>query len=358
MDDNKEAELKAIYEAQRVIAENADSDAISLITSALKKYSIDAMMIVSRIKDEESFIEKCIRKKYTSPAEQVTDLLGIRIVLYSEYDVANAEAAVRGVLEINDKKSPNYLIAEEPSTMGYRSLHLVGSLTKSDNVGDLDKSTFRIEVQIRTALQHAWAELEHKLSYKKPGSLPNFLQRRLYLAAAGLEMVDQAFGDIVRYASDYTQDVVRKDAKYTKDDVNYLATGALFIELINDMGLGHMKVEEPKPTTVQSIVQDLKNYGIADLNDLRELIRRTDKIKLKAALQEREPIRLRGLGIYLLMSDNPKQYFEQVFSGNFRALSGRLIELVKGTNPDSDIDALLKQHGVGLALIPKQKRPH
>ncbi len=358
MDESKEVRIKETYAARRMIAEKVCSEAIPLIKNALRQHSVDAMLVVSRIKDEESFVEKCIRKEYASPAVQVTDLLGIRIVLNSEYDLENAETAVRKVLNIDTEKSPNYLVAEEPSIMGYRSLHLVGSLTTNNAMGDTDDSIFRFEVQIRTALQHAWAELEHKLSYKKPGSLPDFLQRRLYLAAAGLEMVDQAFGDIVRYASDYSKAVVGQDAKYPRDEVNYLATRALLIELLKDMGLSHMKVEEPKPTTVQNIVQDFRDFGITELSDLRELIDRADKTRLKAALQERKPIRLRGMGIYLLMSDDPKRYFENVFSGNFRALSGRLLKLVKDTNPRTDIEDLLRQHGVGLALIPEQKRPH
>lgn len=358
MDESKEVKIKETYAARRMIAEIVCSDAIPLITKALTNHSVDAMFVVSRIKDEESFVEKCIRKKYASPDVQVTDLLGIRIVLNSEYDLESSEKAIRHVLNIDDKKSPNYLVAEEPSIMGYRSLHLVGSLTTESAIGNIDASTFRFEVQIRTALQHAWAELEHKLSYKKPGSLPDFLQRRLYLAAAGLEMVDQAFGDIVRYASNYSKDVVGEEAKYPRDEVNYLATRALLIKLLKDMGLDHMKVEEPKPTTVQNIVQDLKDFGITELSDLRELIGRADKTSLKAALQGREPIRLRGMGIYLLMSDDPKKYFEKVFSGNFRALSRRLRKLIKDTNPDSNVDDLLQQHGVGLAIIPEQKRPH
>ena len=61
----------------------------------------------------------------------------------------------------------------------------------------------RCEVQVRTLLQHAWAEIEHDRNYKFSGVLPHEIRRRFYLVAGVLEMMDREFdrlsGDIDEY---------------------------------------------------------------------------------------------------------------------------------------------------------------
>jgi len=51
----------------------------------------------------------------------------------------------------------------------------------------------KAEIQIRSILQHGWAEIEHDLGYKTNISLPNHLRRRLSLLSGLLELADSAF---------------------------------------------------------------------------------------------------------------------------------------------------------------------
>jgi hypothetical protein len=70
-----------------------------------------------------------------------------------------------------------------------------------DEVSDAALEPLRgqqFEVQIRTVLQHAWAEFEHDIRYK--GTIPDAhapdLDRRLTLAAGLLELADREFSTI------------------------------------------------------------------------------------------------------------------------------------------------------------------
>lgn len=51
----------------------------------------------------------------------------------------------------------------------------------------------KIELQVRTGLQHAWAAIEHKLQYKNQVDVPEPLQRKLFQISALLELADDEF---------------------------------------------------------------------------------------------------------------------------------------------------------------------
>ena len=42
----------------------------------------------------------------------------------------------------------------------------------------------KIEIQVRTILMHAWAEIEHKLAYKNKAQIPESVTRNLALISA------------------------------------------------------------------------------------------------------------------------------------------------------------------------------
>ncbi len=73
---------------------------------------------------------------------------------------------------------------------GYASRHL---LISSAAVRERPAS-----VQVRTVLQHAWAEFEHDIRYKGtvPAELAPDLERRFSLAAGLLELADREFSEI------------------------------------------------------------------------------------------------------------------------------------------------------------------
>ena len=49
------------------------------------------------------------------------------------------------------------------------------------------------EIQVRTVLQHAWAEIEHDVQYKSPITIPDSIKRRFMALAGLLEIADREF---------------------------------------------------------------------------------------------------------------------------------------------------------------------
>jgi len=81
---------------------------------------------------------------------------------------------------------------------GYRSNHLIIKIkkdwTKTPNYRGLEN--LKVELQIRTILMHAWAEIEHKLAYKKAEHIPRELRRKFSRVSAILEEADEQFQEI------------------------------------------------------------------------------------------------------------------------------------------------------------------
>ena len=152
----------------------------------------------TRVKNIDSYYKKFLK---FSPAEpsigfpRVTDLIGIRIVCPFLQNLKEVEGilvknfAVREV----ECKGADRTFCE----FGYESTHVLADIPKSFTVGLLLPDNLIFEVQIRTILQDAWAEVEHELIYKFEFSPFDFpLKRKFASINASLSLADILFQEI------------------------------------------------------------------------------------------------------------------------------------------------------------------
>ncbi len=140
--------------------------------------------IKTRIKSPESIREKLQRKNLPFNAysieHELHDIAGIRVIcsfiddIYMLADCLLQQDDIR-LIDRND-----YI--EKPKESGYRSLHLV---VEVPIFLQNEKRWMKVEVQLRTIAMDFWANLEHKLRYKK--NLPEDL-----LAITAAELSDCA----------------------------------------------------------------------------------------------------------------------------------------------------------------------
>ena len=85
------------------------------------------------------------------------------------------------------------LLQEE--RFGYQSEHyLVKLSSKRTALPEYEPHLGLVaEVQVRTILQHAWAEIEHDIQYKSSITIPNTIRRRFMALAGVLEIADREF---------------------------------------------------------------------------------------------------------------------------------------------------------------------
>jgi len=181
---------KILHELQRRIAVSVQ---IPDVTASLKY----------RVKRFDSFYEKLLRRardenRGDGDSIVITDILGIRVVCPFMEDLSLVEAQIDKdftVVEVERKGSQ--LASTE---FGYSSVHLLVQIPRdimeSFHVG----REIVCEVQLRTILQDAWAEVEHELVYKAELTpLDGQLRRKLAALNANLSLSDIIFQEIREY---------------------------------------------------------------------------------------------------------------------------------------------------------------
>ncbi len=191
---NKYNELSPLYK-------RAANNTAQALEQFLQTSGIPFLTIDSRVKKFDSFYEKVSRKNYSSPFTENEDFCGVRIILYYVSDIEKVQRLVENNYNIHTTE--NKSTALKPNEFGYRSFHLILKIKESWCVTPNYKNLegIKIELQIRTVLMHAWAEIEHKLGYKSKEQIPKDLQRKLYLLSAKLEDADTQFQEVTNTAT-------------------------------------------------------------------------------------------------------------------------------------------------------------
>lgn len=199
------AEIAAArYAEQRPLFEDYASTVSKILHDALRREGIHVSGIQYRAKDLDSFREKAARPhperlgrpRYLRPVEDIKDLAGVRVIVRFEEEIEAACAVVerefRGAQRTKDDRRAHTKLCE---TFGYQSVHYVARMS-SRRCRLPEYARFRhlqAEVQIRTVLHHAWAEIEHDLQYKAANVIDPALRRRFACVAAVLELAGREF---------------------------------------------------------------------------------------------------------------------------------------------------------------------
>ena len=159
-----------------------------------------SVTIKYRVKRFDNYCEKLVRisKLQGSDLLEITDLLGIRIVCPFLEDLDTIERLIAKNFQILEMEHK----AEQHSfrEFGYDSVHLLIRTGPPRHHNRLPHSCDVCEIQLRTILQEAWAEVEHELVYKSDIDLPNHsLRRKLASLNASLTLSDLIFQEIRDY---------------------------------------------------------------------------------------------------------------------------------------------------------------
>lgn len=149
-----------------------------------------------RVKSITSALGKVGRKGYNDPVQQITDLVGVRFVVLLSDDIEKICKIIQGNenwVAIVSKDYQNDIEAN-PKLFDYQSKHFEIRPSTNRVISGINITTdMCCEVQIRTLLQHAYAELVHDSVYKPVGPVPKKAERQIARSMALMETTDELF---------------------------------------------------------------------------------------------------------------------------------------------------------------------
>jgi len=202
-----------------------------LLKKIAKKNDIECI-VSTRPKAISSFAEKVVRKshKYKDPVNQLTDLCGGRVITQTQSEVTEFCNLVEQHFLIDRENSVGVEDRLKPTEFGYRSVHYIIQLDPDfDYLAEygtkIPVSVFGLfaEIQVRTLLEHAWADLYHKWVYKNEFEIPDKMQREMAGIAARLEAADNSFSGVQEELKDfYSSYGAYLDKEQSRDEITKL----------------------------------------------------------------------------------------------------------------------------------------
>ena len=334
-----------IYENFEIILRHYIND---LLNKAVEEKKLDknSFEIKSRTKAIDSFKGKISRDdkklKYKEPLKEITELVGLKIMLTSLKDENVVYELLNLALDNNIDRENSVNKVEElkqSRKFGYLGRHLVVyydekmlKVAEHKVNPDIHPSNFkglRAEIQIKTLLQHVWAEVEHKARYKAGEELSDEKKRYFDRLAALIEVADDLFKDLVEESEKINeeskqkiqkeQEEAQEAKKDSKDKVQSPAVSSetIALYLANEIIKNKFKSieqaesfyilvdEEPSLVSMQ-FIELLKEVGIYHTIDLERLFKDSN-VRLLHQYAENEknengyPSRLQKLSILQIL---------------------------------------------------------
>lgn len=310
------------------------------IESLLTANTIVYLSVTYRAKTMKSVAEKFERKQYTNLVKEMTDLCGVRVITYFERDVKRVGDIIRKTFDVQEGQSLDKAKKLDTDRVGYRSVHYVCSLGehRCSLPENIPYKGLLFEVQVRTVLQHAWAEIEHDRNYKFAGLLPDELKRRLFLIAGTLESADREFNSIANELDDYKDKV----AKNTAD-------GDLQLEL-NSTTINqyiYSRFQKAGKFTLFPVlhydIDGMRAFGINSIADLDrifndELISKINSLNIKGST-------VFAIRLAMMVSD-PDRYFTTFNKHPYNIIHKGAAEIVAAIHGKDKTDELIVKYNI------------
>ena len=283
------------------------------LTAACAKEGVHVHAISHRVKSRESLVVKLNRPdvSYRSLGD-LTDIAGVRVITYYASDVERVAEIVERECEIDEENSIDKGALLDPDRFGYLSLHYVVSLRRSrGRAGSKkDRTGPKAEIQIRSILQHAWAEIEHDLGYKSKYAIPRKARRTFSRLSGLLELADQEFDGVLQSLRDYAGEIASAPAAEIAIDgvslTHFIKTNVFLQgldERIGEQAGLSLKFEE---WFAESLVEKLRFVGISDISnlesELNRLARMTEILAIEHISKSTYTQIHQGVGLYYFCS--------------------------------------------------------
>jgi len=277
----KYQKVRPLYTEYANVIRNVLSEAFN--AQLIKIHSIEA-----RAKAIDRFGDKAAtpspddpnKPYYPNPLSDITDLAGIRVIVFFPRTLDMVDSIIRTQFDVIEKSDKTLILLKEEK-FGYGSIHYLVRLT-DNRINLLEYSRFKnlvAEIQIRTILQHSWAEIEHDIQYKAVETIPITIRRRFMALAGLLEIADREF-QAIQDEDEKLRTEARKSVQEGKLDQVEITPDALKTYLDKKLGADGRMTE----FSYQWTAKLLHKLGFVDFKDIDECISGYDNDRLSRIL--------------------------------------------------------------------------
>lgn len=288
---NKE-EIIDIYDANQKKYDNFKNALISLINILLDSENIIPHTVSARVKDRDSLLKKIDKKDKYSTIDEITDVIGVRIITHYSDEVDAVAALLKKEFIIDEENSIDKRELLDPDRFGYLSLHYVAELN-NERIKLLEYKQFdkiKFEIQIRSILQHTWAEIEHDIGYKSKSEVPKEVRRQFSRLAGLLEIADSEFVNIRSSLVDYEK-YVDDTILTSPEDINidaislykFISTSktvkSIDSKIVNVL---NCKLINDDQEIAAKLVKNIEYFGISTISQLSDILKTNEEKIIKA----------------------------------------------------------------------------
>ncbi len=221
--------------------------------------SLHIVYVPARIKPKESLMAKIEKEGYENPANEIEDLVACRLILKSNSDVNVILEKIEELFNIEKRNIRNY----RPNEFIYDDIQLILSFKDNPLISNKDIIGKKFELQIRTGLQDALAEVIRSEIYKTD-VLTWQKERMASELRANLELVDVILSDFLKAA----------DIQEEKDYKPYQQRNEI-IKLLKDTWSAEKLPEDLRRASI--IVEEYLRLAGATIEDLSKwFVKHTD----------------------------------------------------------------------------------
>lgn len=308
---------------------------LSLIKQTLKNRSIQIAYSSARAKTCESLEKKCQKEKYDDPRNQIMDLAGVRLVTYLLQDVPPVRKIVEELFEVSEEDSGDKLELLGANKIGYLSVHYIVRLKSSMiNPSNSKFQNWKCEIQIRTVLEDAWAQIFHDRQYKSALSITQLpeLERRTNLISGSLELLDHNISELVtEYDSRQQAHMPTLDAI-----LNQSITSDHLISYL-DTKLGR-KARFYDYNWIENLFEQYSIQTIRDFDDIVESTHEAERLRVYS-----ETLTADQLIICILIVFDIEQFFKK--AGRKFQLSASIAQFLSGK---IEIERTCEKYGISI----------
>ena len=282
------------YRERLPVYSRLKSVVVEQLGGCLQRAGLTVSGLEARVKQESSLAGKLELKgqKYHSIAD-ITDIVGARVITFFSDDVDKIAAMVDGVFEVDWENSVDKRKLLGNDTFGYMSLHYIcripPTLYRDPECPALNDIWF--EIQMRTALQHVWANMNHDTGYKSGFEVPTEYIRSLSRLAGLLELADDEFSRIRKDLTYYRRKMEQlvKDGSF--DEVSLNADTFRSYLAVDPFARLNEKIAAINQAEVQSLsgmpyLEPMRLMGLKTLGDVERMRKSCSEMAYLLALHQ------------------------------------------------------------------------